>query len=175
MRSLMALLRPQGPDAASLYAALVAEARTPGWFRSGAMPDTIDGRFAVLASLTALAVLRLERGSEEAVRQSVALTEAFIADMDVQMRELGFSDASLGKQVRHMVGSLASRLDRWRTADEDGYEGWESAVATNFYGDERPDEAAFVYTLETSKWLRERLDDSDDRALIAGRIAGGSQ
>ena len=176
MRSLMAMLRRTGPDAACLYTALVDEARRPGWFTSGALPDTIDGRFAVLSSLVALAVLRLERGGEEAVRHSVALTEAFIADMDVQMRELGFSDASLGKQVRHMVGSLAARLDRWRVADEAGLDqtgpdDWEAAVAANFFGGERPGEAAFLYALEATKRLRERLDDADDRALVAGRIS----
>ena len=73
------------------------------------MADTLDGQFAVLARLMALAILRLEDGGEEAVRGSVALTESFIADMDAQMREEGFGDPSVGKQVRSMVGALAAR------------------------------------------------------------------
>ena len=67
------------------------------------------GSLAVLATLVALAILRLEDGSDDAVRGSVALTESFIADMDAQMREEGFGDPSVGKQVRSMVGALASR------------------------------------------------------------------
>ena len=116
MRSLMAMLRPKAPDAGALYDAVVAEARRPAWYREGGVEDSLDGRFAVLSSLAALAILRLEDGDEDAVRHSVALTESFIADMDAQMREAGFGDPSIGKQVRFMVGALASRVDWWRRA-----------------------------------------------------------
>ena len=114
----------------------MAEARRPAWYIEGAVADTLDGRFAVLASLVALAILRLEDGGEAAVRGSVALTESFIADMDGQMREQGFGDPSLGKQVRSMVGALACRVDRWRHAR--GGEGdWADAVRFSVYRDRR--------------------------------------
>ena len=103
-------------DADALYAAIVAEARLPHWYRDAGVPDSLDGRFAVLTSLLALADIRLERGSDEALAIGPRLTERFIADMDAQMREAGFGDPGLGKQVRTMVGSLASRVDRWRLA-----------------------------------------------------------
>ena len=116
MRSLMAMLRPNGGDAGALYNAVVAEARQPEWYRAGAVDDTMNGRFAVLSTLAALAILRLEDGDEDAVRHSVSLTESFIADMDAQMREEGFGDPSIGKQVRLLVGALATRVDWWRRA-----------------------------------------------------------
>ena len=118
MRSIMAMLRPKGPDAGALYGAVIAEARRPAWYREGKVPDSLDGRFAVLSTLTALTILRLEDGDEECVRHSVALTESFISDMDAQMREEGFGDPSIGKQVRSMVGALATRVDRWRRVRE---------------------------------------------------------
>jgi cytochrome b pre-mRNA-processing protein 3 len=127
MRSIMAMLRPRGDDAGALYDAVVAEARRPAWYREGAVDDSLDGRFAVLSSLVALAILRLEQGEEEAVRHSVALTESFISDMDAQMREEGFGDPAIGKQVRSMVGSLAARVDRWREV-RTGPDGWDVAV-----------------------------------------------
>src|ERR1043165_65079 len=76
MRSLMAMLRPKGADAGALYNAVVREARRPAWYREGAVADTMDGRFAVLSTLAAMAILRLEDGDEDAVRHSVALTES---------------------------------------------------------------------------------------------------
>src|SRR4029453_14195326 len=99
-------------DAGPLYAAIVAETRRPDWYRDAGVPDTMDGRFAVLTSLLALADIRLERGADDARALGPRLAEAFIADMDAQMREAGFGDPSLGKQVRMMVGSLAGKVDR---------------------------------------------------------------
>ena len=170
MRSLMAVLRPRGADAGALYDAVVTEARRPAWYREGAVPDTLDGRFAVLSSLAALAILRLEDGDEEAVRHSVALTESFIADMDAQMREQGFGDPSIGKQVRFMVGALASRVDWWRRVRA-GELDWSEAVRLSIYRDEPPEsEAAVTYSSEALRRFNEGLAGFGDRELMEGRV-----
>jgi len=170
MRSLMAMLRPKGADAGALYGAVVAEARRPAWYREGAVADTMDGRFAVLSSLAALTILRLEDGDEDAVRHSVALTESFIADMDAQMREEGFGDPSIGKQVRSMVGALAARVDWWRRAREAELD-WNDAVRLSVYRDEPPEiETAVTYSTEALRRFNEGLGGVSDRDLLEGRI-----
>ena len=170
MRSLMAMLRPKGADAGALYDAVVAEARRPAWYREGAVEDTMDGRFAVLSTLTALTVLRLEDGDEEAVRHSVALTESFIADMDAQMREQGFGDPSLGKQVRLLVGALATRVDWWRRARSQELE-WTEAVRLSVYRDDPPlGEAAMTFSSEALRRFNEGFSGMSDRDVIEGRI-----
>ncbi len=170
MRSLMAMLRPKGADAGALYGAVVTEARRPAWYREGAVADTMDGRFAVLSSLAALAILRLEDGDEDAVRQSVALTESFIADMDAQMREEGFGDPSIGKQVRSMVGALATRVDWWRRARGDELD-WNDAVRLSVYRDSPPEmESALTYSAEALRRFNEGLGGVSDRDLLEGRI-----
>ena len=170
MRSIMAMLRHKTPEAGALYDAVVAEARHPAWYREGGVADSMDGRFAVLSTLTALAILRLEDGSEESVRHSVALTESFIADMDAQMREEGFGDPSLGKQVRLMVGALATRVDWWRRARA-GELDWTDAVRLSVYRDDPPrSEAAMTYSSEALKRFDEGLGGFSDRELIEGRI-----
>jgi cytochrome b pre-mRNA-processing protein 3 len=170
MRSLMAMLRPKGADAGALYNAVVVEARRPAWYREGAVADTMDGRFAVLSSLTALAILRLEDGDEDAVRHSVALTESFITDMDAQMREEGFGDPSIGKQVRSMVGALATRVDWWRRAREAELD-WNDAVRLSVYRDDLPEaETAVTYSTEALRRFNEGLGGVSDRDLLEGRI-----
>jgi cytochrome b pre-mRNA-processing protein 3 len=170
MRSLMAMLRPKGADAGALYNAVVVEARRPAWYREGAVADTMDGRFAVLSSLTALAILRLEDGDEDAVRHSVALTESYISDMDAQMREEGFGDSSIGKQVRSMVGALATRVDWWRRAREAELD-WNDAVRLSVYRDELPEaETAMTYSTEALRRFNEGLGGVSDRDLLEGRI-----
>lgn len=171
MRSLFNRWRTPANEADPLYAALVAEARRPAWYVEGAVADTLDGRFAVLASLVALAILRLEDGGESAVRGSVALTESFIADMDSQMREQGFGDPSIGKQVRSMVGALASRVDRWRLARA-GEGDWADAVRFSVYRDVLPEtESAATFSGEALRRFDEGLAGASDEALLKGALA----
>jgi len=171
MRSLFNSWRRPEDEGAALYAALVAEARRPAWYVEGGVADTLDGRFAVLASLVALAILRLEDGRESAVRGSVALTESFIADMDAQMREQGFGDPSLGKQVRSMVGALASRVDRWRHA-RSGEVDWADAVRFSIYRDVSPAaETAAIFSAEALRRFDEGMAGASDEALLKGALA----
>ena len=170
MRSMFNRWRTPRNDVQPLYAALVGEARRPDWYLAGAVADTLDGRFAVLASIVALAILRLEEGGESAVRGSVALTESFIADMDAQMREEGFGDPSVGKQVRSMVGALASRVDRWRHA-RSGEVDWADAVRFSIYRDAAPEDAAAQASGDALATFNDRLAQTSDEALLKGQLA----
>lgn len=157
------------PSGAALYARIVAEARRPDWYLAAAIPDSLDGRFAVLSTLLALTDLRLGQGGEVALERAPRLAECFIADMDVQMREAGFGDPGLGKQVRMMVGALASRVETWRGAVEKAAE-WEDAVVPSLYRDNPPDEKAVSAAARlTRDWWR-RLEEAGDDALVEGRI-----
>ena len=85
------------------------------------------------------------------------------------MREAGFGDPGLGKQVRMMVGSLASRVERWQmVVDGDG--DWDAAVASSLYRDEPPgDEAVAAGSALVRGWW-ERLGATDDADIAEGRI-----
>ena len=60
LRRLFGRLTDRQPRGAELFGAVVAEARAPAWYRDGQVPDTIDGRFAVLSTVAALTIVRLE-------------------------------------------------------------------------------------------------------------------
>ena len=156
-------------DAEALYAVVVAEMRRPAWYRDGGVPDTLDGRFAVLASLLALADIRLERGADEARSFAPRLAEVFIADMDAQMRQAGLGDPGLGKQVRRMVGAFASRVDRWRRAVEEN-EPWDEVARSTLYADAEPPESAAKAGIEATRDWWGRLERASDAAIIEGRI-----
>jgi cytochrome b pre-mRNA-processing protein 3 len=101
---------------AALFDAASAIARQPHWYVEGQVPDTIDGRFAMLSTILALVIVRLERDGEAGNSAAVALTERFIAVMETEHRELGLGDPTLGKTVRKLLGALGARTEAWRRA-----------------------------------------------------------
>ncbi|HET7606211.1 MAG TPA: ubiquinol-cytochrome C chaperone family protein [Sphingomicrobium sp.] len=125
-------LTAEPPRGAALFNAVTHTARAPHWYVEGKVPDTLDGRFAVLATVTALVLVRLEADGENGDRVSVALTERFIEVMESEHRELGLGDPALGKKVRKLVGSLARRTDRWREAVS-GDADWPSVARASLY------------------------------------------
>lgn len=82
----------------AVYGAIVAQARRPGFYRAAGVPDTAEGRFAMVALHGFLAMDRLGRdaGAEEF---SQALFDVMFADMDRNLREMGVGDLSIGKKV----------------------------------------------------------------------------
>lgn len=112
---------------AALFDAMSAIARRPHWYVEGQVPDTIDGRFAMLSTVLALVIVRLEREGEAGNSAAVALTERFIAVMETEHRELGLGDPTLGKTVRKLLGALGARTETWRRAAA-GELGWTAAA-----------------------------------------------
>ena len=70
----------------ALFDHAVREARQPFWYRECEVPDTIDGRFAMLATVSALVIVRLEAGGEAGETVSAALTG--VAGVVVRSREV---------------------------------------------------------------------------------------
>lgn len=150
-----------------LFDALVAEARRPHWYLEGRVPDTLDGRYAVLSSVLALAIVRLERGRRKDA--PVALTERFVEAMDAEHRQMGISDPGLGKHVRKLVTSLGRRVEQWRRAAEREC-GWDEAVTASLYSG-TPDAPGATHSHQATVALWQRLESSKDEDLAEGRIA----
>jgi cytochrome b pre-mRNA-processing protein 3 len=167
MKSLMRLFRSEPNVAEPLYTQVVAKARSPHWYVEGRVPDTMEGRFSVLATLLALTDLRLERGGDEARKVSVGIAECFVHDMDSQLRQDGVGDPVMGKRVGSLVGALGGRVGAWRRA-VDGEESWDAVAGRSLYRDKVPSEAALAHSLEELKRFWQSLQGRGDEALIGG-------
>ena len=167
MRSLMRLFRSEPSEAQPLYDAAVARAREPDWYVAGEVPDTMDGRFCMLATILSLLDVRLERGSGAARRASVGIAECFVADMDSHMREAGIGDPVMGKKVGKLVGALGGRVGAWRRAI-DGEESWQAVTARSVYRDQVPNADAADYVERRLREYWTALESSTDEALVAG-------
>jgi cytochrome b pre-mRNA-processing protein 3 len=168
LRFLFPRLTPSPDRGRELFDTLVAEVRQPHWFMQGEVPDTLDGRFALLATILALATVRLERGGVEAGAASVALAERFVEAMDVEHREMGIGDPTLGKHVRKLVTALARRVELWRSVAEGGH-GWTDAVASSVYRGEVAT-VAVEHSEAALRSLWQKLEATSDEALAQGRL-----
>lgn len=167
MKSLMRLFRGEPNLAEPLYAQVVARARAPHWYVEGRVPDTMEGRFAVLATLLALTDLRLETGGDGSRKVSVGLAECFVHDMDSQLRQDGVGDPVMGKRVGSLVGALGGRLGAWRRAVM-GEESWEAVAGRSLYREKIPSDEALAHSLGELKHYWQALQGRSDEALIGG-------
>jgi cytochrome b pre-mRNA-processing protein 3 len=158
-------LTAQPARGTALFEAVTAETRRRSWYVEGDIPDTLDGRFAVLATIAALVLVRLEREGEAGNDASVALTERFIQVMESEHRELGLGDPTLGKTVRKLVGMLARRTELWRGGKRD----WIEATKESLYKSEVDD--ALQQSAAALRDLARRLDATPLVELEQGKIA----
>lgn len=94
--------KPGQRAADSVYAAIVAQARHPEFYRTLGVPDTLDGRFDLLVIHAFLFFHRLKGEGEAARSHGQLVFDAMFADMDQNLREMGVGDMSIGKKVRKM-------------------------------------------------------------------------
>jgi cytochrome b pre-mRNA-processing protein 3 len=171
MSRLKAAVRPVPPGDA-LYRRIVAIARRPEAFMAGAVPDTVDGRFDMVAAVLVLVLLRLEAESE--AQLSADLTERFIADMDGSLREMGIGDQVVGKHVGRMVSALGGRLGAYRAAFADGApdDALAAALARNLYRGEPVAPEALAWQQRHLRDLAARITAVPLARLIDGEIPG---
>ena len=147
-----------------LWNAVVGGARAPHWYQAGGVPDTLDGRFDMIGLVLALVLHRIDADPAHKLA-SVQLTELFVADMDGQMRQIGFGDMVVGKQVGRMVGALGGRLGAYRAPD--GSHELKAALVRNLWRGEHPGDAPLAHVAAEVAKLRAALDAIPVDTLIA--------
>ena len=116
-------------DSSILYGAIVAQARLPAFYRVFEVPDTLEGRFAMLG-LHLFAVLhRLRSGGSEARDLAQSLMDRFTKDMETVLREQGVSDLKIPKTMRRLAGANLARLRAYEEALGKGREALAAEVA----------------------------------------------
>lgn len=170
MSILSRLLTPRVPPLTELWGWIAAEARESIYYTRHAVADSVDGRFDMVALVTSLVLLRLER--DEQRQETAWLTERFVDDMDGSLRQIGIGDMVIGKHVGKAVGSLGGRLGAYRKALalENPLPELEEALARNVYRGEDQDMRA-PGLAEAAMQLKARIDAAPMEALLQGKIA----
>jgi cytochrome b pre-mRNA-processing protein 3 len=152
-----------------LYAAIVAGARDPAWYREGGVPDTVEGRFDMVSALLALVLLRLEAEGAKARRESVLLTELFVDDMDASLRELGTGDLMVGKGIGKLMGALGGRMASFRDSLADAA-AFEASVRRNVLRDAPASEQGARFVAEGLRRRHAALAALPIERLLAGEL-----
>jgi cytochrome b pre-mRNA-processing protein 3 len=153
----------------SLYGAAVAAARDPSLYLRFGVPDTLDGRFDVVALYVSLLVRRLLAAPEPGPALAQAVFDAMFSDMDVTLREMGVGDLSVGRRVRAMWEGFHGRAKAYEAAlAAHDYDALKAALLRNIWRGTEP-AVGCVETLAS-------LCVAQDRELAAqslGRLAAG--
>ncbi len=121
-----------------LYGEIVEQARCPALFTDLKIPDSVDGRFESIVLHLVLVLRRLKQDFPEAETLAAALQEAFYADMDRSLREMGAGDLGVGKRVQRMAEGFVGRLASYEAAladpAQEGDGGLAASLLRNVYG-----------------------------------------
>jgi cytochrome b pre-mRNA-processing protein 3 len=161
--------------ASELYGLIVTAARQPEFYLAGGVPDTKEGRFALLVLHMALALERLRPEGDKGAALGQALIEAFVTDIDDNMREIGIGDLSVPRNVKKAAAALENRWNRYRehlTVEPVAEAALAECLAVDLYGvTEAPqrttDAVAFArYMIDATRVL----NDAEAAGLLAGTL-----
>lgn len=159
-------------EAEKIYTAIVAQARQPAFYTALGVPDTVDGRFDMIALHAALVLRRLqaEPGADGAkVAQQVF--DIMFTDMDHSLREMGVGDLSVGKHIKGMAKAFFGRAQAYEGGLSSGGQGLEDALRRNLYRKAEPDDAMVAAVSRYMLGQAARLASQPFADLIAGRLA----
>jgi cytochrome b pre-mRNA-processing protein 3 len=130
-----------GPDrreviAQRLYAVLTAQARRPDFYLSCGVPDTIDGRFEMVALHAFLLFRRLKGHGEKAGAVAQSVYDVMFSDFDASVREMGAQDLGVGRRIKFMTEAMNGRFQAYEAGLARGE--LELALKRNLYGTIEP-------------------------------------
>jgi cytochrome b pre-mRNA-processing protein 3 len=166
-------------QALSLYIAAVEQARQPGFYTDCRVADSLDGRFDLIVLHVFLVVRALRPSGEPGKRLSNLIFKMMMDDMDMNLREMGVGDLSVGKRVKSMAQAFYGRsaaydaaFDAERDAAPDGAgeAGLEAALRRNIYGAEEPNPSALALLLAYVHRADGALAAAPDAALLLGQV-----
>jgi cytochrome b pre-mRNA-processing protein 3 len=170
------LFRRKDHDAVArrLYEAIVAQGRRPEFYRDWGVPDTLDGRFDMIALHSFLVLHRLKRDHQATAELAQNLFDTLFLDMDRALRELGAGDLGVGKRVKAMARGFYGRVAAYEDGLAAGEEALAKALGRNLFATVAPSaEQLSVMAAYVARQV-DALDRQDTAHLLAGRVTFGA-
>ena len=100
---------PRDASIAALYGMIVAQARSPAFYRIYGVPDTVNGRLDMIVLHLVLLLRRLAGRATPLRALGQALFDRFCRDMDDNLREMGVGDLAVPKEMRRIGEAFYGR------------------------------------------------------------------
>jgi len=125
----------RGAQVTDLFTAVVERARAPVFYRDLGVPDSLDGRFEMVALHAFLVMRRLKGQGAAAGSLSRRLYETMIDNFEKSLMEMGVGDTGIGRRVKTIARGMAGRIRAYdeALADPDPRR-LEVALDNNVYG-----------------------------------------
>jgi len=155
---------------ASLYGAIVAQARRPAFYQIYRVPDTVTGRLEMIMLHAVLVLHRLQGESAAGRELGQDLFDRFCSDMDDNLREMGVGDLTVPKRMQAFGEAFYGRVAAYDLAlSDDQEEPLAQAICKNILDGEGIDNARRLAAY--ARTTVARLDHLDDAALLAASWA----
>ncbi|MHA1525061.1 MAG: ubiquinol-cytochrome C chaperone family protein [Alphaproteobacteria bacterium] len=156
--------------AASLYAAIMTQARQAHFFSGLGVADSLDGRFDMLVVHAFLVIRRLKGKGDAGKKMAQQVFDTMFTDLDQALRESGVSDTTVPKKIKAMAAAFYGRAAHYEAALADGdNQALTEALTRNVFP--KPQKSCGATML--AAYVRasvEALDNQHDQDLIAGRV-----
>jgi len=150
---------------------LSARARDPYFFRVLNVPDTMDGRFDMVALHGWLALERLKAAKMDQAAQ--ALTDVLFVGFDEALREQGTGDMGMGRRMKAFANAFFGRLIAYSGASDE--KALADALAKNIWrGKEMADRARVLARYVASARAHLAAGDIAQGTLDFGPLPDGS-
>jgi len=95
-----------------IYGGLMTHARSPLFFETMGVPDTVMGRFDMLAMHVYLLARRL-KNEPDTIAGSLGqdIFDLFVADVERALRQLGIGDTTVPKRKKKLIHSFYAQID----------------------------------------------------------------
>ncbi len=161
--------RPRDRSIGDLYGAIVAQARSPSFYASFGVPDTMEGRFDLIVLHLVLLIERLGTAAGNRIGQEIF--DVFCRDLDGNLREMGVGDLAVPKRMRGFgeafYGRQAAYLAAFTAAD---HAALEKALQRNIFAGADAGRDA-VRLAGYVRAARRALEGQDDAALRRGAVS----
>jgi cytochrome b pre-mRNA-processing protein 3 len=127
-----------------LYGRIVAQARLPVFYERWEVPDSLDGRFELVALHCFLVLRRLRKDGQATGAFRQQLFDWMFADMDAGLRELGVGDLGVGRRVKDMARAFYGRIAAYDRGLDRGGAVLTDALRRNLYGTVDPAHGALA-------------------------------